>query len=162
MITKSAKNGGLLLIRSTHSHNWYSPAISAFADLEGEKFLDVAEEWIVDRWNVTNDPRQWNAEPRRKRFSERHGDSMDHRHGSLPTIERFHTYLEWHAMWCAVGELMQTNALAKVAEDDYDALGTSVGAEPSNPPHRYGWRIFVVLNLCAISYGNRHAILRNG
>jgi len=101
---------------------WYSPAISAFADLDREKFLDVTEEWIVDRWNVTNDPRQWKAEPRRNRFSERRGDSMDHRHGSLPTIERFHTYLEWHAMWCAIGELMQTHALAKLAEDDYDTL----------------------------------------
>jgi hypothetical protein len=101
---------------------WYSGATTAFADLDFQKFLDIAEHWIVDHWNVRGDPWEWNAEPRQNRFSERLGGSMDHRHGDLPTIERFHTYLEWHAMWCAIGELMQTHALTKLGEDDYDAL----------------------------------------
>jgi hypothetical protein len=113
---------------------WYSRAIGSFADLDRENFLDVAENWIVDRWNVTNDPWEWNAEPRQNRFSERHGESMDHGHGSLPTMERFHTYLEWHAMWCAIGELMQTYALAKLSEDDYDALESQLSRNKLTVP----------------------------
>jgi hypothetical protein len=37
-------------------------------------------------------------------------------------MERFRTHLEWHAMWCATGELMQTRALAKVGDDVYDTF----------------------------------------
>ena len=61
---------------------------------------------------------RWDEEPRQHRFSDHSVASM-HSHGSLPILERFHTYLEWHAMWCATGELMQTRALAKVDEDTY-------------------------------------------
>ncbi len=99
---------------------WYSSATSAFADVDQETFLDVAETWIVDHWKITSNPWQWVDEPRQDRFSERDGQSMDHSHGSHPTLERLHTYLEWHAMWCAIGELMQTHALAKLQRDDYD------------------------------------------
>jgi hypothetical protein len=101
--------------------NWYSDAVSAFADLDREHFLDVAEDWIVNRWNVKNDPWRWNDEPRRDRLSSSSISSY-HRDGSLPTGERFHTYLEWHAMWCAIGQLMQTLPLADLPDDDYESL----------------------------------------
>ena len=84
-----------------------------------EEFLDVAERWIVDRWGVQSNPWRWDDEPRKHRLSDRQFVSMDHSHGSMPTLERFHTYLEWHAMWCATGELMQKRALAKATEDNY-------------------------------------------
>jgi predicted nucleic acid-binding protein len=102
--------------------NWYSHVISGFADLDAEEFLDIAERWIVDEWGVHKDPWHYNAEPRRDRFSDRAYPSMSHRDGSLPTIERFSTYLEWHAMWCALGELMRTRPLARVAKDDYNSF----------------------------------------
>jgi hypothetical protein len=100
---------------------WYSGALRRFADLNGEEFLDAAERWIVDRWDVQSNPWRWDDEPRHHRFSDRSLLSM-HSHGSLPTMERFRTHLEWHAMWCATGELMQTRALAKVGDDDYDTF----------------------------------------
>jgi hypothetical protein len=98
---------------------WYTGALSVFADVSGEEFLDAAERWIVDRWRVHSNPWRWDDEPRQHRFAE-HSLSSWHSHGALPILERFHTYLEWHAMWCATGELMQTKALAKAAEDYYD------------------------------------------
>jgi len=102
--------------------NWYSDVISAFVDVDAEEFLDIAERWIVDEWGVHNDPWQWNAEKRHDRFQGRSYPSMSNRDGSLPTIERFNTYLEWHAMWCTLGELLRTRPLAKVAESDYDSF----------------------------------------
>jgi len=98
---------------------WYTGALRSFADVSGEEFLDAAERWIVDRWGVVNNPWTWEAEPRKNRMSDY---SIDHRHGSQPTMERFHTYLEWHAMWCVVGELMQVRALGRASEDDYDSF----------------------------------------
>ena len=98
---------------------WYSSVLNVFADVDGEEFLDVAERWIVDRWGVQSNPWRWEDEPRKQRLSDRTFSSMDHSHGSMPTLERFHTYLEWHAMWCSVGELMQRRALTKDVEDTY-------------------------------------------
>lgn len=106
---------------------WYSGALRTFASLSKGKFLDVAESWIVDRWGVQNDPWTWEQEPRKNRLSGRPYSSMDHGHGSLPVGERFHTHLEWHAMWCAMGELMRTNPLTKVSEDSYYSFESKIG-----------------------------------
>ena len=76
--------------------------LRAFADRGEEEFLDAAERWIVDDWGVTGEIWRWDEEPRKGRFSDRSLSSM-HSQGSQPTLERFHTYLEWYAMWCATG-----------------------------------------------------------
>lgn len=100
---------------------WYTSALRVFANLNKKTFLDSAERWIVECWGVQNSPWRWTDEPRsRHRLSDHSYQLMTHSHGSLPTIERFNTYLEWHAMWCAAGELMQTYALAEKDEEDYD------------------------------------------
>lgn len=104
---------------------WYSGALNIFADVGQEEFLDVAEHWIVDRWGVKENPWRWDDEPRKHRFSGR--ISTSHHHGSMPTLERFHTYLEWHAMFCTVGQLMQTRALAKTGSDDFDSFQRWLG-----------------------------------
>ena len=99
---------------------WYTRALRVFADVSGEEFLDGAERWIVDRWGVQTIPgggRRAAETPLLRPLV-----SVMASHGSLPILERFHTYLEWHAMWCATGELMQTRALAKAAEDDNDTF----------------------------------------
>lgn len=99
---------------------WYSRAVRTFADVSDEEFLDIAEKWIVDHWRVQCGIWRWDQEPRSDRFSDRSYHLMDHRHGSRPILERYSTYLEWHAMWCAVGELIQTHALAKHEDDEFD------------------------------------------
>ena len=96
---------------------WYSGAVGRFADLNSEEFLDVAKRWIVDHWGAQGEIWRWDQEPRQGRFS--NYSISSHSHGVLPILERFHTHLEWHAMWCAIGELMQTRALAKAGEDYY-------------------------------------------
>ncbi len=97
---------------------WYTTALRTFADVKKEDFLDTAERWIVDHWGVTSNPWRWDDEPRKDRLSDRSYSGLDHGHGSLPTLERFHTHLEWHAMWCAAGELIKDHPLAEVEDPD--------------------------------------------
>jgi hypothetical protein len=98
---------------------WYSGALRIFANIPAEEFLDAAERWIVDCWGVHNNPWRWDDEPRKYRISDHLSLFTSHRHGSLPSVERYHTHLEWHAMWCSIGELMNNHPLANDDEDDY-------------------------------------------
>ena len=101
--------------------SWYSSAMNIFADVDGETFLDSAEYWIIDKWKIDSSSCNWQAEQRKSKFPEGSYNLWSHRQGSMPTLERFSTHLEWHAMWCAVGELMKQNALVTTdyEEDDY-------------------------------------------
>lgn len=101
---------------------WYADAARIFAGVSGAEFLNAAERWIVDRWGVDGDPWRWSDEPRRDRITDRLAMLTSHHHGSLPAVERFSTHLEWHAMYCAVGELMATRALAEGDADAYDTF----------------------------------------
>jgi hypothetical protein len=98
---------------------WYEPALRIFADVEMPEFLDVAERWIVDIWHADPNIWMWDHEPRKQRLGD--GSTM-HRHGSLPSAERYSTHLEWHAMFCAVGELMASRPLGKVRAGEYGSL----------------------------------------
>jgi hypothetical protein len=91
---------------------WYPGMARIFAGVALTEFIDEAEKWIVDRWGVTSNPWKWDEETRKDKF--KHSPyAMSHSHGELPRIERFHTYLEWHAMWCATGELLKSQPPAK-------------------------------------------------
>lgn len=100
---------------------WYHPATKIFENLEYEEFIEKAENWIVDQWNVRDECWIWDKEARKNRLGE--GFGTMHRHGSLPDTERYNTYLEWHAMWCVIGELLTTHALFENIEED-DSWGT--------------------------------------
>jgi hypothetical protein len=108
---------------------WYTSALRIFANVDGEEFLDVAESWIVDRWNVKNNPWRWDDEPRKRHHGDESSYYMTHDHGSRPILERHHTYLEWHAMWCTIGELMQSRALTKESKDEYYSYELLVNEE---------------------------------
>lgn len=97
---------------------WYESAIGLFADVSLNEFLDVAERWIVNEWKIPSGSSRWDLQPRKYRFSERNWLQSSNDHGSEPIIERFSTYLERHAMFCAVGELMRTRALAASDSDN--------------------------------------------
>ena len=99
---------------------WYEPAPRVFAEMDAKEFLDATERWIVDNWKITNNPWMWTDEPRNSKITDRMSLLAYNDHGARPVIERFHTYLEWHAMWCAVGELIQTHPLAKLEDDSLD------------------------------------------
>jgi hypothetical protein len=111
---------------------WYSEARRVFADVTESEFLDCAERWIVDNWGiVTEDVWHWDRQPKRVRNDDHyHG----HRQGSRPIMERFNTYLEWHGMWCATGELMRTHALTPSEDDDWRTFEHWVRSEGLTTP----------------------------
>src|ERR1017187_1333404 len=99
---------------------WYHSAIDVFVEVSQDEFLNVAEKWILDKWRVPTTESRWELQPRKYRFSERNWTESSNDHGTEPTLERFTTYLERHAMFCAVGELMKSKPLVSVTDDGYD------------------------------------------
>ncbi|WP_434380578.1 hypothetical protein [Melittangium boletus] len=107
---------------------WYEPMLRAFAGLDGDRFLDEAERWIVDVWgwsqsavdNVPRLNREWAL--------------TSNRQGARPTIETLNTHLEWHAMWCAAGELAKTVPLPEVEPGDWDDLGSRIRHHQTSEP----------------------------
>lgn len=99
---------------------WYGPASKPFADVDSDTFLNMAEGYILDQWSKGGVERAWDRQPRRDRLNS-DALSSSHRHGSLPSLERWDTHLEWHAMFCSVGELLRTHAPAEPDEfDEFD------------------------------------------
>ena len=70
--------------------------------------------------------------PRKNRFSERNWVQSSNDHGSEPILERFSTYLERHAMFCAVGELMRTRPLAAPSAGSEDEMESWLRRRASN------------------------------
>jgi hypothetical protein len=97
---------------------WFQPAAEVFANVSVDDLRDEAERWIVDRWKIDPQYSKWNAEPRQKRLPERSWDLRSNDHGSQPKIEDYRTFLEWYSLQCAVGSLMNSNALASSSYDD--------------------------------------------
>ncbi len=102
---------------------WYQPALEMFADVTQDEFLNVAENWIVNKWKVVTGTSRWERETRKYRFSEGNWSTSSNDHGSEPTMERFSTYLERHAMLCAIGELIQSRSLLQ-PDDQSETLET--------------------------------------
>ena len=90
---------------------WYDPMLRSFSELSADRFLEVVERWIVDRWRFESDV--WVADEGRKHRFERNSALADNGHGAIPTVERVREHLEWHAMWCALGEFLATEPLAE-------------------------------------------------
>jgi len=86
---------------------WYASAAAVF-DLGLPQFCEMAERWILDVWGFPVDQWKWVAEPRNARFESLDTSLTSHRHGSEPTVERVARYVELHAMFCVMGELLQT------------------------------------------------------
>lgn len=114
---------------------WYEPAVRIFADVTGEEFVAEAERWIVDQWGVSNFEHRWDAQPRRQKYGE--GFDTMHRHGSLPQRERYHTHLEWHAMWCAMGSFLASRPLVRSSTDDVDTLDDKLESSKLTLPPRW-------------------------
>ena len=102
---------------------WYAPILNSFATVDGEHLLREAERWIIDVWGYSGDLRNFVQARRRGRFNDRDWGLSMNRHGSKPTLERLKTHLEWHAMWCATGELLKTEPLVPRSEDNWYELG---------------------------------------
>ena len=115
---------------------WYESWLSVFEDLTLDAFLEAVEAWIVDTWGVDGEPPYGSKEPRPQRFSSRAFDLSSHHHGQLPTLERYRNHLEWHAMWCTVGQLLRTHRLIVAGDDDYDSIAYKISqGKLTYPPY---------------------------
>lgn len=83
---------------------WYSTPANLF-NLPFDEFLDRVEAWVNGKWGFVDTDAYWLKEPRIERVRDQSGNS-DHRHGTIPRIERLSRYVEWHGMMHAVGELV--------------------------------------------------------
>ena len=109
---------------------WYAPMLKSFAAVDGERFLREAERWIIDVWGYSGDIQSFVQEERRRgRFNDRDWGLSMNSHGSTPTLEPFRTHLEWHAMWCASGELLKTDPLVPCDEHDWNDLSVQIHQE---------------------------------
>lgn len=116
----------------------YPTAINCFSNVTNNEFLEVAESWIIDRWGYDAEVWKWDEEPRKSQFQQYSYELYSHSHGGMPTLERISYYLEMHAMWCSVGTLIDTKALAEseYEDDDYGTLRGFLKADSlTQPPH---------------------------
>lgn len=96
---------------------WYSDLTRIFAGVTMGEVLSRASSWITETWKAPNDANWWSNEPRRQRYDDRRWGLYSHRHGSRPVMERYGTYLEWHAMLCVAGDFLRTNVLFRSDSD---------------------------------------------
>ncbi len=109
---------------------WYAPMLESFAAVDGERFLLEAERWMIDVWGYSGDIQSLVQDERRRgRFNDSSWHLSMNRHGSRPTLEPLRTHLEWHAMWCASGELLKTEPLAPRDDDNWDDLSARIDRE---------------------------------
>lgn len=113
---------------------WYAPIMRGFAGVSMERLLRTAETWILDRWGYPGEMRAFDLERRRDRFRNADWSLTSNRHGSNPTLERLNTHLEWHALWCATGELMETEPLAARGCGDWDDMAARIAREMLTEP----------------------------
>jgi len=114
---------------------WYEPATRIFADVTMDEFTRTAENWIVGQWGVSTETERWENEPRPQRFPEGRWGLWSNDHGSRPKLERYFTYLEWHAMWCAVGTLLQSRPLVSLEPEGYSSFKNWLrGERLTRPP----------------------------
>jgi hypothetical protein len=112
---------------------WYSSWIGIFEDLTEEEFIETADRYISDVWGVIDEPPYGSRERRKGRFNDRSWQRSSHSHGSLPTLERYQSYLEWHAMWCAGGETLRSRRLA-LHNWDYGSLDYEISIDKLTAP----------------------------
>lgn len=114
---------------------WYDDILDIFPTVSQEKVLEIAEKWIVDNWGGDSESKWWDKEPRKNRYNERQYNLWSNRHGSFPIIERYGTYLEWNAMYCIVGELLENHPIIDETEGNYGSFSYWLKKIlPTNPP----------------------------
>jgi hypothetical protein len=81
---------------------WFDPAGALFG-LSGLEVASLADEWIAGTLGIGDDD-VWND--RRELRNERRWGELSNDHGTIPVLESLRTYLEYHAMHLAVGQLI--------------------------------------------------------
>ena len=73
-----------------------------------------AEGWVVESWERTDEA--WWDDPRELR-DERNARLMSNGHGHVPVLENLRHYLEFHAMQCVAGELIDALPISTSPEE---------------------------------------------
>ncbi len=87
---------------------WYDRLGRCFG-LTANDVADIADQYITEKWGQVGD--KWS-----ENYVNADYNLTSNRHGSLPTVENLPLYYEYHAMFCAASELLDTVSLMK--EDD--------------------------------------------
>jgi hypothetical protein len=92
---------------------WFDRLSEKFGH-QGPDVSDIAERWICDTWGRTR------ADCERERGTARRYDYKytETSHGSIPTVETLRTYLIYHAMMCAAGELVDGHPVSMGTYDE--------------------------------------------
>ncbi len=104
---------------------WYESVVDMFDELTMTDFLDKVEGFVIDKW-CARSSRRWDERARKARFESSSWSLHSNSHGSIPVIEPYHTHLEWHGMWCALGALLAEQPLLRSPDDDYSYLAERI------------------------------------
>jgi hypothetical protein len=99
-----------------------TPILRMFVGLSRDELNRRLEYWLVDRWKAPEKVNYWDLEPRKGRYNENRWGLHHSDKGSMPIIERYGYYLEWNAVLCVVGEMLQKYPLWQ--HPDGDSWGT--------------------------------------
>ncbi|MFJ3681470.1 hypothetical protein [Pseudomonas sp. NPDC090208] len=113
---------------------WYDPMLDSFANVSQDLLLTTAETWIIDRWGYPGEIRSYEAERKQGRISSHDWALTRNDHGASPTLERLSTHLEWHALWCSLGELLRTEPLAEGEHSGWSSLSSRVERQMLTQP----------------------------
>jgi hypothetical protein len=86
---------------------WYEPLARVF-DATQDDVGDIAYEWIVRRWGITQSrvEAEWSERRRELDYKE-----SSHHHGSEPLVENLARYADRHGLYVAAGTLVDTIAV---------------------------------------------------
>jgi hypothetical protein len=96
---------------------WYNSASRVFGYVKPD-IATRAEKWICAQWGRTD--QDWYEDQRELNGRHDWGE-MSNRHGSIPRVESLRIYLEYHAMQCAAGEMI--DELMPDAVNTYEDAG---------------------------------------
>ncbi|RYD50763.1 MAG: ATP-binding protein [Sphingobacteriales bacterium] len=99
----------------------FSSVLRIFDGVDVDKIMSCAEKWLIDEWKTPEKVHHWAEEPRKARFNDRQHTLWSSSKGSMPIIERYGDYIEWHALNCVIGELIESYPLVD-SDDDWDDL----------------------------------------
>lgn len=108
---------------------WYEPLARLF-EVTTADVAARAQRWIVDRWGFSDD--DWWRDPRELR--DRDGRNTRPDHGGIPRYEVLRTYLEFHALQMAAGELADERPVVRRRWESWDPwqewLGRWLDSDP--------------------------------
>jgi hypothetical protein len=94
---------------------WYRHLGNCY-NLSEYDVADLAEKYIVEKWGFTGDVYK---DDHIETSSDNDYYLTQNGHGENPTIENLRTYYEYHAMFCAANDLLQSEPLLDVDSNSY-------------------------------------------